>query len=224
MDFLLCRSLSYADTRTGRWKPRHLSLPGQQHARVPRYCRRQRLAWFHYLFIQYVAFSLESESLDLPHLLLPPRFSLPPRLARLGSAACDAGFTLCGTSFCIPTGSQCVSGIPARRRSLTQQAAAGELCPAGLQACYTADMASLAMGKSVGYECVDVATDMESCGGCQFPIMGEARGEDCTAKAGVDTVSVSPTHTSVLASPHAVFLRSALPVNAERHPACEASS
>ncbi|KAI5449832.1 hypothetical protein NCC49_004043 [Naganishia albida] len=105
------------------------------------------------------------------------------------SFTCDAGFTLCGTSFCIPTGSQCVSGIPARRRSLTQQAAAGELCPAGLQACYTADMASLAMGKSVGYECVDVATDMESCGGCQFPIMGEARGEDCTAKAGVDNVS-----------------------------------
>jgi hypothetical protein len=47
------------------------------------------------------------------------------------------------------------------------------------------------MGKSVGYECVDVATDMESCGGCQFPIMGEARGEDCTAKEGVDNVSVS---------------------------------
>lgn len=106
---------------------------------------------------------------------------------------CDAGFTLCGTSFCISATQQCVSGIPAaRRRSLAGQAALGEaLCPAGLQACYTTDMASLAMGKSVGWECVDTSKDMESCGGCQYPIMGEAKGEDCTAKAGVDNVSVS---------------------------------
>lgn len=156
-------------------RSRYVPLPRQLDTAVSWIGRVDRLAWIRDVFILYVL-SFE-----------PPFQDSPPSLA------CDSGFTLCGTSFCIAATQQCVSGIPApRRRSLAQQAALGEaLCPAGLQACYTTDMASLAMGKSVGWECVNTNTDMESCGGCQYPIMGEAKGEDCTSKAGVDNVSVS---------------------------------
>lgn len=102
--------------------------------------------------------------------------------------ACDANFRQCGTSFCIAATQQCVSGLPARRSLSLEEPT---LCPRGMEACYLADRASLALGKSVAWECVDTARDMESCGGCQWPVAGGVRGTDCTALDGVDGVSVS---------------------------------
>ncbi|KAJ9113058.1 hypothetical protein QFC22_006154 [Naganishia vaughanmartiniae] len=108
---------------------------------------------------------------------------------------CDATYQQCGSSFCIASTQTCVSGIPARR-ALTPATLAGALvsgdalCPSGLTACYLADYASLSKGRPVSWDCIDPATNIESCGGCLWPVAGQgARGEDCTAAEGVDHVS-----------------------------------
>ena len=38
---------------------------------------------------------------------------------------------------------------------------------------------------------MDTQNDIEACGGCQFPQLGEAEGSDCTELEGVDEVAVS---------------------------------
>lgn len=60
-----------------------------------------------------------------------------------------------------------------------------------MTACYLANSASLAKAKAISWECMDTQTDIEACGGCQFPQMGEAEGADCTEMEGVDEVAVS---------------------------------
>jgi hypothetical protein len=60
-----------------------------------------------------------------------------------------------------------------------------------MSACYLANSASLAKAKSIAWECMDTQTDIEACGGCQFPQIGEAEGADCTEMEGVDEVAVS---------------------------------
>ncbi|KAJ9094229.1 hypothetical protein QFC21_006055 [Naganishia friedmannii] len=110
---------------------------------------------------------------------------------------CDANYSACGSSYCISSTQRCVSGIPARR-SLTPGTLSGSLisgdalCPTGLSACYLADFASLSKGSPVSWECVNPATNIESCGGCLLPVAGlgqTVQGQDCTAIEGVDGVS-----------------------------------
>lgn len=78
------------------------------------------------------------------------------------------------------------------RRSLALPASEGaaSLCPPGLEACYTSDM-SMKFGQPVGWECVDTSSDIESCGGCAWPVEGQHQGEDCSELTGVSQVSVS---------------------------------
>ena len=45
---------------------------------------------------------------------------------------------------------------------------------------------------------MDTQNDIEACGGCQFPQLGEAEGADCTELEGVDEVAVSLVCTSML--------------------------
>lgn len=104
-------------------------------------------------------------------------------------SACDANSYNCG-QFCIPLTQNCVSGIP-QRRDLGPSAA---LCPVGMSACYLANSASLAKAKAIAWECMDTQSDIEACGGCQFPQTGEVGGADCTELEGVDTVAVSIFH------------------------------
>lgn len=49
----------------------------------------------------------------------------------------------------------------------------------------------MSMGKPVGWECVDTSSDVESCGGCEWPVSGKGQGEDCSAMDGVSEVAVS---------------------------------
>jgi hypothetical protein len=104
---------------------------------------------------------------------------------------CKPGHKLCGTSYCIQKHKQCVSGMPGRRSlSLPSVENAATLCPPGLEACYTADK-PIQFGQPVGWECVDTGSNVESCGGCIFPVEGQQRGEDCSGLSGVSEVSVS---------------------------------
>lgn len=50
---------------------------------------------------------------------------------------------------------------------------------------------SMSLGKPVGWECVDTSSDVESCGGCEWPVSGKGRGEDCSSLEGVSEVTVS---------------------------------
>jgi hypothetical protein len=36
-------------------------------------------------------------------------------------------------------------------------------------------------GNKFGFECLDTTSDVESCGGCSFPLPGAKKGRDCTA-------------------------------------------
>lgn len=80
------------------------------------------------------------------------------------------------------------------RRSLGMQLPvienAQHLCPPGLEACYTSDL-SMKFGRPVGWECVDTSSDIESCGGCEWPVAGQIQGQDCSELAGVSKVTVS---------------------------------
>ena len=50
------------------------------------------------------------------------------------------------------------------------------LCPKGLEAC---PVNGKGRGKKAIFECIDVSTNVESCGGCPEEVGGQ--GEDCTA-------------------------------------------
>ncbi|GHJ85923.1 hypothetical protein NliqN6_2325 [Naganishia liquefaciens] len=102
---------------------------------------------------------------------------------------CKNGYKLCGTSYCIPNHSSCVSGMPGRRSlELPISDNTQNLCPPGLEACYTSDV-SMKFGRPVGWECVDTSSDVESCGGCEWPVAGQAQGQDCSDMSGVSRVS-----------------------------------
>ncbi|GHJ85917.1 hypothetical protein NliqN6_2319 [Naganishia liquefaciens] len=106
------------------------------------------------------------------------------------SFQCNTGYKLCGTSYCIADTASCVSGIPGRRSQLLPPSMdnAASLCPVGLEACYTSH-ASLSLGKPVGWECIDTSSDLESCGGCEWPVSGKDQGEDCSSLEGVSEVA-----------------------------------
>lgn len=104
----------------------------------------------------------------------------------MSAIACATNYKNCG-QFCIPLTQNCVSGVPVRRDLKNTP----NLCPPGLTACYLGNLASLAKGRSVSWECMDTRKDIESCGGCQFPVSGEEQGEDCTTMVGVNSVAVS---------------------------------
>lgn len=98
------------------------------------------------------------------------------------STACDF---VCNTGF-QPCNGQCISNddlcsSPAarqRRRTVSNDL----LCPYGHSACAIP-------GNKFGFECLDIRSDIESCGGCAFPLPGATKGTDCTAVFGALDVS-----------------------------------
>ncbi|KAG6856962.1 hypothetical protein H0H87_011632 [Tephrocybe sp. NHM501043] len=74
----------------------------------------------------------------------------------------------------------CPSGYLVKRDALL-----GKRCPAGFTAC---GIPSRGAGS---WECLDIQTELESCGGCALSLYGEdiPEGEDCTAIPGVADVS-----------------------------------
>lgn len=91
---------------------------------------------------------------------------------------CLAGFLRCG-DLCLDV-DVCPSDAPApptRRRSIRNDLD----CPVGKSACGIPDL----VGK---FECLDTRFDVESCGGCTFPLPGGQKGVDCTALPNVGDV------------------------------------
>ncbi|KAG7529675.1 hypothetical protein FFLO_05481 [Filobasidium floriforme] len=86
---------------------------------------------------------------------------------------CDSGFTRCNGA-CIPSTQVCPTN-QARKRDQTS----ARICPQDWLAC------PVNSGRKTAWECVQVQTDLESCGGCAA--LGQ--GTDCTALQGVDDVS-----------------------------------
>ncbi|TFK94951.1 hypothetical protein K466DRAFT_534758 [Polyporus arcularius HHB13444] len=77
----------------------------------------------------------------------------------------------------------CPSGKPFRRDALRKRAICGE----GLTACGIFGHSSFS---HEAWECINTATDLESCGGCAFPLDAfSPHGLDCTAIPGVTDVS-----------------------------------
>jgi hypothetical protein len=135
------------------------------------------------------------------------------------TTACSATTKDCG-QFCIPLAQNCVSGIPARRALAPES----NLCPSGLTACYLGNLASLAKGRSVSWECLDTQKDIESCGGCQYPQIAEEQGEDCTEMDGVDQVTVSRRVRLTCVSTADLLNRSATKANVKPSLVSEASN
>jgi len=89
---------------------------------------------------------------------------------------CASGYERCGGK-CVTIGT-CPSGVPrVRRRALNVDL----MCSSGLTACAVP-------GRPGKTECMNTASDVESCGGCEFPLEGREKGVDCTAIANVDAV------------------------------------
>ena len=80
------------------------------------------------------------------------------------SFVCTNNYVRCGNNCINPSTQTCVSGVPqnnARRRGIRQCSPGLTLCPVGRK----------------GWECIDTATTLDSCGGC----WGHG-GVDCTAE------------------------------------------
>ncbi|WOO77641.1 Protein priA [Vanrija pseudolonga] len=86
------------------------------------------------------------------------------------------------------------SAAPVRRRAARakqlalQEAKQHAYCPRGLTPCHVSP-------RSKGYECLDVTSELESCGGCRWGVYGNASsaavGFDCTRRRGVDSAATS---------------------------------
>lgn len=94
---------------------------------------------------------------------------------------CPTNYKVCGNT-CISSTTTCTSGRTSRKREATQK-----VCPTGFAACATGLKGF--GGNAAGWECVDVDSDIESCGGCQQPMPGGKVGQDCTAIPGADAVA-----------------------------------
>lgn len=102
-----------------------------------------------------------------------PSGSTPICSDRACAFACNGGTFLCEASSppaCIAVGEPCGSATTRRRRQVSNNL----LCDAGRTACALP-------GNKFGFECLDTAADVESCGGCAFPLPGAKKGQDCTA-------------------------------------------
>lgn len=102
-------------------------------------------------------------------------------------AACNAdqGYSICGDNTCSQS---CASGVPTLDRRRSSRDNLGN-CPKGQTACYVGGHGLRPGGRS--WECLDTQTNIESCGGCQFPRDRQRQGRDCTEVDGADEISVS---------------------------------
>lgn len=92
---------------------------------------------------------------------------------------CTSGYVACGRQCINPATQLCVSSLPQpKKRSLSMK------CPLGYDRC------ALPTG---GFDCIDVNSDLESCGGCPSydddDDSENARGVDCSVLPGVASVA-----------------------------------
>jgi hypothetical protein len=99
----------------------------------------------------------------------------------------DQGYSLCGDDSCAQS---CSSGVPTLDRRRASKEKLGN-CPRGQTACYVGDSSQRPRGRVLSYECLDTSTNIESCGGCQYPRDGQIQGQDCTELDGPNEISVS---------------------------------
>lgn len=100
-----------------------------------------------------------------------PRYSSPTCSTSSTCAfTCKSGYKACGRQ-CIASNRACASGMPVKRSDIT--------CPVGMTHC------SILFGKRTITECLNIQTNLESCGGC----IGEGNGVDCSTLAGVNAIA-----------------------------------
>jgi len=95
---------------------------------------------------------------------------------------CAEGTVRCGDR-CLAAGTPCPSGISFRRKRTVNP---DLMCPKGLTACSATFKVQGAFGR---VECLDTRRSIETCGGCEFPLPGRKKGEDCSAIEGSEEVS-----------------------------------
>jgi len=103
---------------------------------------------------------------------------------------CSSDYILCnGACF---SGSICPSSS-ASRRSLEEQHRLGRrLCPVGKEPC-----GGYKGPKS--YECIDITSTLDSCGGCVFPLFGgNSTGRDCSIIPGAGSVRCHESKCAVM--------------------------
>jgi hypothetical protein len=96
------------------------------------------------------------------------------------SCVCPSPYYACNGQ-CSP--SLCPSAVASHKRSMDQQTTVGSrLCPFGQTACG-------GYSGPTSYECIDINTTLDSCGGCIFPLEGQpGGGTDCSEILGVESV------------------------------------
>ncbi|ORX34195.1 hypothetical protein BD324DRAFT_170815 [Kockovaella imperatae] len=93
-------------------------------------------------------------------------------------SSCPDGQYVCGNA-CISDNDGCSSGqaVPPKKRDFLSVITTPR-CPSMLTAC-AVPASSFFTGRN--FECLDVMSDIESCGACTFPLPGEKSGIDCTS-------------------------------------------
>lgn len=90
------------------------------------------------------------------------------------SYKCPDGEIECGDACVDPDTTDCNSNV-ARKRDVI---GGNTMCPAELTAC-AVPTSEWFTGRN--YECIDIQTDLESCGACVYPLPGQPAGVDCTS-------------------------------------------
>ena len=62
-------------------------------------------------------------------------------------------------------------------------------CPIGYEACMVPTITKKAVFDTGAFECIKTASDLESCGGCAYPLPGRPTGQDCSAIANVGSAT-----------------------------------
>ncbi|KAI9636932.1 uncharacterized protein MKK02DRAFT_34011 [Dioszegia hungarica] len=122
-----------------------------------------------------------------------PRCEYPAGAIPTSCTTCDfdcdaaAGFIKCGTT-CF-AGAVCPSALVggSRRRELPRGQAANLLCPAEMTACALPVAASTKWARN--FECLDTTKNVDTCGGCEFPLPDQPKGVDCTIIPNTESVS-----------------------------------
>ncbi|KAL7409068.1 hypothetical protein BDY24DRAFT_402680 [Mrakia frigida] len=83
------------------------------------------------------------------------------------------------------TNGQCLSNVSQRRRRELIMTRPGA-CPNSMQAC---SIVGLSGRRTSQFECLDIRTNIESCGGCLVPFGSQPTGQDCTLIPNVEGVS-----------------------------------
>ncbi|KAK4686381.1 hypothetical protein P7C73_g3751, partial [Tremellales sp. Uapishka_1] len=92
---------------------------------------------------------------------------------------CPNNGYVCNGACVLPT-TTCTSNV-ARRAVDDTQLPLDLRCPKGFSACLIPSSTARPVFTGSNFECIETSRDLESCGGCTYPLPGQSYGQDCTA-------------------------------------------